>query len=258
MEVFELYGGEVFLEYEPVRHTYRVCIRGRRYKVPSVTTICGVINKPALLPWAVNSTLDLVREAIQPDVAYPSILLEEIYAQAKKEATRKKTDAADRGTLVHEILAGGDSSNNGLRDESVQNRVDRARQWLETNLLDWLDVERPIYSRRYRYSGRLDGVCTLRNLGRCLLDYKTGKGLYPEFCLQTAGYVEAYEEEFPDRRIEHRVVLHVGEEACTPYVFDRTTLRKDLAAFHGAQKLWSRLQVIEKELKGLKKEVIGV
>lgn len=255
MEVFELYGGAVFLEYEPVKHTYRVCIKDRRYKVPSVTKITGIVDKSGpLIPWAINSTLDLVREAILPDTPYPGVLLEEIYAQAKREAQRRKSSAAERGTLVHEILSRTDGVDQsdlvGQFDESILRRVDLGRKWLEENHVELECIERPIYSRRYKYSGRFDGVGKIKGK-KSLFDWKTGKGIYSEFLLQTAGYQYAYEEETGEV-IDQRVILHLGEDKVTPYYFPRTSYRKHLSGFLGAKKLFDQVQAIDKQLRKMK------
>lgn len=199
--------------------------------------------------WHGNNIIDFVRSGIQPGVEHAESYLEEIYAQAKKESQRKKTEAARKGTEVHEILS-GEASTESLSLDAGGSRlkVELAREWLKENNVEFLHIERPIYSRRYRYSGRLDGVAKVNGV-LSLLDYKTGRGIYPEFRLQTAAYNHALEEELEDLFIEQRLTLHLTEEACIPHPYPRSKLRGDFTAFLGAQRLHQQIKKIEKEEK---------
>lgn len=250
IESFEMYEGEVFLEFNSGNHQYKVRFRnGRSFKPRSVTSICSIIDKSApLMGWAVNNTIDFIRAGIAPGTEHAESYLEEIYALAKKESQRKKTEAAKSGSVVHEILSGEEfrSTGDDLRDAEVLRKASEAREWLANNEIEFLHIERPIYSRRYRYSGRLDGIARVGGV-LSLLDWKTGKSVYPEFRLQTAAYVHAFEEEFPLERIEQRIILHLGEEGVVPHFYPRELLRQDFAAFVGAQKLSNQIQKIEKE-----------
>jgi hypothetical protein len=235
----------VELQFNSGNHQYKIVLTksGRKFKPDSVTRICGIIDKSGpLINWAIGNTVDYIRSAVTPGVEHAESFLEEIYAQAKKESQRKKSEAADRGTLVHTILSQEDTPDT-QSEEGVSRRVSNARSWLKENNVIFTSIERPIYSRRYRYCGRLDGVGKVS-----LFDYKTGKGLYPEFRLQTAAYCSALEEELGER-IEQRVILHLTEEACVPHYFPRELLRKDFLAFLGAQRLHQQIKKIEKELK---------
>jgi hypothetical protein len=246
IETFTLYDGEIELIFNSGNHQYKVVRTktGRSFKPDSVTRICGIIDKSGpLINWAIGNTVDYIRSAVTPEVEHAESFLEEIYAQAKKESQRKKSEAAERGTVVHSILSGD------TPDSDIPNsKAERAKEWLRENNVTFTSIERPIYSRRYRYCGRLDGV-GLVNGKTSLLDWKTGKsGLYPEFRLQTAAYCSALEEELGER-IEQRVILHLTEEACVPHYFPRELLRKDFLAFLGAQRLHQQIKKIEKELK---------
>lgn len=201
--------------------------------------------------WAVNNTIDFIRAGIPSGIEHSESYLEEIYGLAKKESQRKKSDAAQRGTIVHEILGRTDGRDeqdlDKQLDESILRRVDLARTWLKENNVKLSSIERPIYSRRYRYSGRFDGVGEIEGK-RTLFDWKTGKSVYPEFRLQTAAYQYAYEEELGEP-IEQRVILHLTEEACIPHYYPRDKFRGDMNAFLGAQKLHQQIKRIEKEMK---------
>jgi hypothetical protein len=249
IETFQLYGGDVLLEYNPEnkQQRYHVVIKGRRYKVPGVTTALESLAKPALIPWAVNCAINFVRPAIAPGIEHAESYLEEVYAQAKKEATRIKRAAADVGTEAHRIIESNESFEPGTL---VGNCVSAARQWLGSKEIHWLYRERPIYSRRYRFSGRFDGLALVDGV-LSLIDWKSSKGIYAEYRFQTAAYVHAYEEEFPESRIEQRILIRLGKEdgAFDPRIYPRKSLRKDFSAFLGILKAHTRLKEIEKEDK---------
>lgn len=239
-----LYEGEITLRFDTVKHQYRVIKDGRTFKVPSVTTICGVINKPALVNWAINSTLDVCKGAIAPGVEYAEAYLEAVWQAAKDASATLKRDAAKRGTARHKELELQFKEGVGLSDESWP---ETSRRWLES--LRFEAIERRIFSRRYRYSGTCDGIARIDGQ-LILIDWKTGKNIYPEYRLQTAAYVAAYEEEFPSQKIEGRYLVRIGEDgSIEPHYFPRSTLRKDFAAFLGAKALFDRVQQIEREAR---------
>jgi hypothetical protein len=67
-------------------------------KLPSVTTILNVLNKPALVPWAVRVTCDYIENNL--DKGSPT----EVLKMARKEATRVSQEAMDIGSAVHALV----------------------------------------------------------------------------------------------------------------------------------------------------------
>ena len=213
-----------------------------------MTTILGVVNKPALIPWAINQAIDLVRPAIQPGVEHAESYLEEVYERARKESTRVRRVAADVGTEVHRLLEGYPRVAVPDTDGPIRRGALAGVAWLNSVSLEWACQESPIYSRRFRYSGRLDGIAKVNGV-LSLVDWKTSQSVYPEFRLQTAAYVKAWEEEHPDLRIEQRILIRLGKDdgVFEPHVYGRDSLRQDFQGFLGALTLYKRLQSIEKE-----------
>lgn len=252
IETTELYGGEVICEFNPARHTYTIINKGRRFKATSVTRICGTLDKPALLYWAVDLALDLCKAAIAPGTEYAETYLEAVWIAARRQAQDVKRQAADRGKEIHTAIQRSlQSGVDGQREDRVAEGVG---QLLRDEQIRPLHVESKIYSRRFRYCGTYDclGECPK---GLVLLDWKTGKSLYPEYHLQTAAYAHAWEEEHPDQPIAGRYLVRIagdGSIAEAPF-FPRQTVRKDFAAFLGAKALFDRVQVIEKEARKAKK-----
>jgi hypothetical protein len=248
IETTELYGGEVICEFNPSRHSYTIVNKGRRYKVPSVTRICSVLDKSGpLMAWAINNTLDVCRGAIAPGTEYAESYLATVWEAAKRQSRAIKTDAADKGKESHRIIE--ENLRRHVAHELELGDVPLAGTLLRDEGIRCLEIERRIYSRRYRYSGTLDFIGE-SSRGLVLLDWKTGKSIYPEFRLQTAAYVHAYEEEFPDQKIEGRYLVRIAEDgSIEPHYFPRSSYRLDFKAFRGALDLFRRVQQIEKENK---------
>jgi hypothetical protein len=202
------------------------------------------------MAWAINQTLDVCKGAIAPGTEYAESYLAAVWDAAKKQSRTTKTDAADRGKRLHRAIEGG-FAQGGV--ESPDPLVLSLREWLEQKGLHLLCNEQKIYSRRHRYSGTYDALASRREDQRLfLLDWKSGKSsTYPEYRLQTAGYVHAREEEYPDQPIEGRYLIRIGEEGILepPHYFPRSTQRLDFKAFRGALDLFRRVQQIEKEFK---------
>lgn len=242
------------MEFNPKAHTYHVLEGDERFKVPSVTKIVGIIDKSGpLINWAVNATLTVCKGAIQPDTAYGEVLLEQIWESARKSFRSIKADAADVGSQAHKAVEGrlravGDLGPPILcEDERVQNCVDAAHRWLTEHTVEPLEIERRIYSRKHKYSGTLDLICKVDG-ELCLVDWKSSNAIYPEFLLQTAAYVKAYEEE-TGAHIARRYLVRLGKTdgAFEAHPFNRTSLRKHYSGFLAAKKLSDCIQEIDHE-----------
>lgn len=243
-----LYGGDIQLEFDSARHQYRVVSKGRRFRVPSVTRITSIIDKSGpLVNWAINNTLEVCRGAITPGSEYAETYLEAVWDAAKKTSQGRKTEAASRGTELHKRI---DAHFKGDGEEDVSSGIPLDRLYAFLSSFRVGSSERRVYSRRYRYSGTTDAIAYDGGGSLTLLDWKTSKSIYPEFRLQTAAYVHAYEEEFPDQKIEGRYLVRILEDgSIEPHYYPRSTLRLDFSAFLGAKRLFDRVQQIEKETR---------
>lgn len=245
-ETTSLYNGEVLCEFNSARHSYTIVIKGRRYKVPSVTRITSVLDKSGpLVNWAINSTLDVCKGAIAPGTEYAETYLEAVWQAAKQQSRSLKDEAAARGKGLHKRIEASLSGSDEQGIDDIQGT--NLRDFLRRNTLAPKEIERRIYSRRYRYSGTFDGLFESEG-SLYLIDWKTSKSIYPEFRLQTAAYVHAWEEEHPDQKIEGRYLVRIAEDgSIEPHFFERKTLSKDFQAFLGALELFNGIQRIEKE-----------
>lgn len=210
------------------------------------------------MAWAINKTLDVCKGAITPGSEYAETYLEAVWNAAKRASQGIKSDAAARGKGLHKAVERSLAGDSSKSPDAESYQGDFSPQ----PLIDWIlglqvtvrEVERRVYSRRHRFSGTFDCLASLEDGTLVLLDWKTSKSIYPEFLLQTAAYVLAYEEEFPDKKIAGRYLVRIAEDGSVePHYFPRSTLRKDFAAFLGAKTLFDRVQVLEKEGRKAKK-----
>lgn len=222
-----LYGGRVLLEFDWSNHRYYVTDLddgGKRRTVPGVTSILGVLARPALVNWAANQAADYVAEALRPGVPLDEVEIRELADAARRAHRRTQKRAATVGTVVHEWIeryARGRIGGRRLRvalPENAQARrgVEAFLAWVDAHEVEFFESERRVYSRRYGYAGTADLVAVVDG-ALTLIDIKTSKGIYPEYQLQLAAYWQAIEEEWvalPDEppAFDQAVILRVGKD----------------------------------------------
>lgn len=205
----KMYGGKVELVFETTRHKYTV----GEDVIPGVTTILDVLSKPALIYWSANQAAEYVRDHLKPGVALDEVQINELYERARKAHTQKKTDAGALGSLVHnwveDYINGKDP---GVPvNEEMRGAVQRFLDWQKEHEVEFLLAEQPIYSRKNGYAGTADFICTID--GKMWLgDLKTSNGIYDTYYAQTASYLQARVEEFPEEAYEGIVVVRVGKK----------------------------------------------
>lgn len=231
--VTKLYDGTVDLVFYPNSHQYKV--DGKR--LPSVTGIIGIYDKPALLNWAVNQCVAYLKPyKDQPVTA-------EILAAMPKEWRKVRDEAAQIGTDFHafaEAFAKGEKPK--LPDGPARFAADAFMQWVTEHHFKPVAIERRILSRQEWYAGTVDVIAEIDG-ELTVLDYKTSKKpfkgiMYDEWRLQLAAYALAFEEETgmrPTRRIIARFPKEEDDSfepyEATDHQFDDEGWRATLAAF---------------------------
>jgi hypothetical protein len=143
---------------------------GRR--VAGVTTILGVINKPALVVWAnklglegINSTEYTRALAVIGSLTHKRILFD-LKGQDYREA---------------------DEGNSPSTIEVSDNCFLSYLNWKAGKVLEPIFLEKAFVSERYGYGGTFDFYGNVdRRL--TLIDFKTGSGIYPEHFIQMGAY----------------------------------------------------------------------
>lgn len=234
------YNDEVVISFDPIakRNRYVITDCGVPLKsVPSVTTLTGLADfgkSTALQAWSVNKCLEVVRERVKPDEIHGAQFLEEVFADAKANYRNFTKEAADVGTMAHAALERYFTDPDApppIADTPVRARYDEALKWFAAHNIEHICSERAIYSRKYRYTGRLDHVSKVDQV-LSIVDFKASRHIYKTYCFQVAAYARAFEEE-TGQRIEQAYILQIGEEETTPYLLDSSKLDVGFKGFLG-------------------------
>jgi hypothetical protein len=213
--------------------------------MPSVTTILGIKDKPALVGWAKRETaasavrnLDVLTRMVEhggPQAAVDWL---------KRIPDYRRDASADLGTRVHlaaEAIGRGETLPVG--DDVLPFVAAYRRDFLEVFRPRFLAVEAMVCSPRYEYGGTADAFVEIDG-ETWLIDYKTGAGVYPDTALQLAGLARAQFIGLPGDSTRYPVpaatrfgVLHIRPEGARllPVVVDRATV----AAFLDARRLYA-------------------
>lgn len=123
--------------------------------------------------------------------------------------------------------------------------VNEFLKWVKDNNVHFLSSEFKVYSKKYNYAGTADFLAKIGNK-LVLGDIKTSSGIWDEMHLQTASYKHAYQEEFPDQKIDHTVIVRCGkkgtEEKPDFEIMEMNEFEKNFNAFYGALILYRRLK----------------
>ena len=175
-----------------------------------VSTALGIINKPALVPWAKKMTLEKVEEVLRnPEVATGLKMLfaepvssasepgynawvDLLLATAKSAADQKRDAAAGRGTSIHEqvqaVLCGAEGVEQVVADE-VGHALDFISDWS----INVEGVEVTVWDEDLGVAGTLDAVGRNHQGKRIIWDWKTGSGPWWEMALQLGAYARMLE-----------------------------------------------------------------
>lgn len=157
-------------------------------RVPSVTTVIGRFKDAgALMNWSWKEGL------------------------AGRDYRETRDKAAEAGNLAH---AAAEAWFHKKEYEFIgdPDTVDKAKrsfsaflEWTEQTKLTVSHAELPLISEKHRFAGTFD--CLLVNGKRTMGDYKTSRGLYPDYMIQVAAYGKLWEENFPDQPIDGGFLL---------------------------------------------------
>jgi len=241
------YNDEVVICFDPIakrgRYVITECGEVIKPSPPSVTTITGLADfgkSTALQAWAVNMCLEVVRARIKPDEIHGAQFLEEAFADAKANYRDFTKQAADVGTMAHAALERYFTDPEApppIAGTPVRARFDEALKWFASHNIQHICSERAIYSRKYKYTGRLDHVSKVDQV-LSIVDFKASRHIYKTYALQVAAYANAYEEETGEK-IEQAYILQIGEEETTPYFLDRSQLDIGFKGFLGLLDLYN-------------------
>lgn len=256
MKECKLYKGEVVITFndEGKKHLYLVNDEKNNIHdsvADGVTSILSVINKPALIPWAINQMAKNLEENLKTGKVYDELEKEKLIETAKKIYKDKTKDAADIGKIVHKWC---EDYIKGLKperpiNEFANNCIQAFLEFEERNNIKFKLSERIVYSRKYNYAGTLD-LTAIVNDKNYVCDFKTSSGIYPESHLQTAAYGMALKEEYPSIKIDGSIIIRLPKEGkLETCIISSEEQTENFKSFLGALVLYRGLKVLNLQLK---------
>jgi len=171
-------------------HIRYKCADGR--SVPGVTTVLGILNKPALVRWANNLGLQGI------------------------DSTKYVDEKAAIGTLAHSMVEAHLKGETPDTSEYSSVQIDRAEtcflwylEWEAHHKIDVALTEAAMVSETYRFGGTIDCLATVDG-ELTLLDFKTSNGVFPEHMHQLAAYRQlAFEHGY---RVKGCRIIRIGRD----------------------------------------------
>lgn len=207
-----------------------------RYKldgawVPGVTTILGVLDKPAIPKWAAAQVAEYVADNPSAITALRDMGRGPMIQALKGIPWEKRDTAAARGTALHDyaeaILRGDEIDVEEQHVPVIENAIAFMEDWQIKPLL----IEEAVASREHRWAGKLDLIASYRHPltgheGVGIFDWKSGKALYPEYAWQLSAYAHAEfygqagdEHEMPTCDAAFGVHIRPDDYDVAPFVF---------------------------------------
>jgi hypothetical protein len=184
----------------PRRAYHLITPDGKRTRLPSVTTVLGIVAKPAIVRWSEAQGAAGAFKAVQlgeldPKVHQPEEAIDIVRALGLG-ADAAKTKAADRGLDVHGALdlycETGELPHAGDMSEDAAPYLQGLAKWLVKYKPVPIHQERVVCHPGLGYCGRFDLLCEIGG-HTALVDLKTSKSgvPYAEAHWQMAAYVAA-------------------------------------------------------------------
>jgi len=161
-------------------------------KVPSVTTIISLLNKPALIPWANQLGLQGI------------------------DVVKYVDKLAEVGTLAHQMILDYFKKVKTDTSEYSQETIDKAEnsflsflEWAKNKKIEPILVEQSVVSEEHGFGGTFDfyGIVDKRFT---LIDFKTGSGIYPEYSYQLAAYKTLLEYDYETPyKVKQAMILRI-------------------------------------------------
>ena len=162
-------------------------------KVPGVTTIISILAKPALIHWA----WDLGTKGV--------------------DYRKFRDDKADIGSLAHYLIMCYLKKETPDTSDYSKKQIDQAEnciisffEWKKMHSFEPILIESPLVSEKYKFGGTPDLLAKI-NGEYCLIDFKTGKGIYVnDMFPQLAAYSHLLQEN--NYKITNSRILRIGRE----------------------------------------------
>jgi hypothetical protein len=188
--------------------------------------------------------------------------------KTREQAEKILNSAGLQGSKIHHtielVLMGEDVKSSGFTEEQVeklgisdyelkkylQKSFTKTEDFMMRGFMEWWEKfspktvksEQQIYSKKYKYAGTMDWLGYIEIKGEkilCVIDWKTGRGLYKNYDLQVSSYIKAYCEMFPRKTHPKRAfLLQLGKNKCGYSFKEIKELDKDFERFLRILETW--------------------
>jgi hypothetical protein len=237
-ESYWFFDNTIELKYDVKKHLYLLVKEDGFEELPSVSTICHIIDKSQILiPWGCKvmeqkllTTLPKLGQSGRYEFTEEQLL--KWIKEGKKAHKEHLQTAGDIGTEAHAWI---ERSINNLisnpdtctaealpENEKSASAVIASLDFISAHNIRWISTELKICSMAYKYAGTCDGICIADSCNdqKCcpepfkdklsVIDWKTSNQLSVEFKLQVAAYKKAYEEE-TGKVIDNAWIIRLGK-----------------------------------------------
>jgi len=252
-KIINLYKGKVKIKFITDHADTHRYYDEKGNKLNGVTYFTSVIDKSEIMKaWAVKMMGDYLKQNWDINKIKREEDKNRLIELGKIEYKNIQKEAKDIGREIHKWIEIW-IKNQDIEMPNIPEVRNGAIAFLDFQSkmkVKWLDSERVVYSRKYKYTGTMDA---LGRIGKdlVLFDFKTSKpssyspdGVYPEHSLQAAGYQLAWEEE-TKKKIDYRMIITLDKETGEPRhrVFEEN--QKDKEAFLACVELRRRLNELK-------------
>ena len=184
-----------------------------------VTSVLGIIAKPALIPWAVGVAVDYIDKKLQVMdmgginiVGFSPEYWETVAKEAKSAHRKKKEKAGDWGSAVHLAVEEWikDKKLPDLKDTQLQ-AFEHFKKWAEDNKVEFLESEKHVYSKDLVIGGIVDLVFMMDGK-KYIGDIKTSSGIYNEAFFQMGAYNLCLESMGEHKDVEGYIVINLKKD----------------------------------------------
>src|ERR1035437_8455833 len=219
----------------------------------SVTSVLRVLNKPALLGWATRMCGEYVRDNFGTMAAVMRSDPQAVVQMVKQAPWSQRDAAAERGTFVHALAEAITLGQTPRVPDALKGYVSSWAAWRDDFAIEFVMAEATGYNRADGTAGTMDVIVKAKGLGTILIDYKTGKDVYPDAAKQLTAYrtmefvgMPDGVTELPMPEVEGTYVLRLAEDD-----YDMVPVRSDASQ----REAWAHVLALFRD--GQRSDLIG-
>lgn len=192
-------------------------------RATGVTSVIGVLAKPALIGWAARMAVETLGKAIESyridDENYKFTYEQrDTFLEAAKSAHAQKRDkAAEHGTDTHSLVESYINlclvkEGKPVQPVATNTDIQKFIGWAVDNVDHFLFSERQMYNPELFIAGTADFAAVMKDGKRLIGDFKTSGGVYGiDYFLQVAAYRLLAESEGDDA-YDGSVIVRLGKD----------------------------------------------